>query len=74
MFYDDQPAQDNDDEWFREYQSLAETLFAESSISKERSNYIRGELMKEIRRLLNEVRNMPDNDSIAMDLTLSPTG
>lgn len=73
MFYDDQTAQHNDDEWFREYQSLTETLFAESSISRERSDYVRGELMKEVRRLLNEVRNMPDSDGIAMDLTLSPT-
>ncbi|KAK4765666.1 hypothetical protein SAY86_026756 [Trapa natans] len=61
MFLDDQHSQDND-EWFREYQSLSENLFVESSISKERSDYVRGELMKEMRRLLNEVRNMPDNE------------
>ncbi|PKI60762.1 hypothetical protein CRG98_018845 [Punica granatum] len=74
MFYDDQPAQHNDDEWFGEYQSLTETLFAESSITRERSDYVRGELMKELQRLLNEVRHMPDSDGIAVELSLSPTG
>ncbi|KAK4285265.1 hypothetical protein QN277_001991 [Acacia crassicarpa] len=61
-----------EDEWFQEYQSLAETLFAESSITKERSDFARRELTKEITRILNEVRNLPENDGVTMDLTISP--
>ncbi|XP_028803319.1 putative protein FAR1-RELATED SEQUENCE 10 [Neltuma alba] len=61
-----------EDEWFQEYQSLAETLFAESSITKERSDFVRRELTKEITRILSEVRNLPENDGVPMDLTISP--
>lgn len=71
-FYDDQETQSNDDEWLQVYQSLTETLFAESSITKERFNYVRRELPKELRRILSDVRNMPENDGVAMDLSLSP--
>ncbi|XVF87868.1 hypothetical protein PTKIN_Ptkin18bG0155200 [Pterospermum kingtungense] len=74
MFYDDHSIHDNDDEWFQEFQSLTEALFKESSITRERSDYIRRELAKELTRLLNEVRNMPDSDGAPMDFTLSPTG
>lgn len=62
-----------DDEWFQEYQSLAETLFAESSITKERSDYVRTELTREVTRILAEVRNLPETDGVTMDLTVSPT-
>lgn len=73
VIYDNSNTQNVEDEWFREYQGLTETLLAESSITKERSDYVRGELTKELTRLLNEVRNLPETDVVAMDLTLSPT-
>lgn len=60
-----------DHEWFQEYQSLAGTLFAESSVTKERSDYVRGELTREITRILSEVRNLPETDGVTMDLTVS---
>ncbi|KAK9267092.1 hypothetical protein L1049_009510 [Liquidambar formosana] len=72
--YDDRSTQNTDDEWFQEFHSLTESLFTESSITKERSDYVHRELTKELTRLLNEVRNMPASDGVAMDLTLSPTG
>ncbi|OMO76974.1 hypothetical protein CCACVL1_15267 [Corchorus capsularis] len=74
VFYDDHSIHDNDDEWFQEFQSLTETLFTESSLTKERSDYVRRELTKELTRLLNEVRDMPESDGAPMDFTLSPTG
>lgn len=74
IFYDENGTQHGEDEWFQEYQCLSETLFSESSITKERSDYVRRELAKELARLLNEVRSMPESDGVAMDLTLSPTG
>lgn len=51
-------------EWFQEYHSLAETLFSESSITKERSDYARKELTKELNRILNEVKNLPDTEGV----------
>lgn len=74
VFYDDNGIQHSEDEWFQEYQCLSETLFSESSFTKERSDYVRKELGKELSRLLDDVRNMPESDGVAMDLTLSPTG
>lgn len=71
-FFYDHDAQQNE-EWIQEFHSLTERLFAESSITKERSDYIRKELTKELTRLLNEVRDLPESDGIAMDFTLSPT-
>lgn len=73
VIYEDSSTQNVEDEWFREYQCLTETLFTESSITKERSDYVRSELTKELTRLLNEVRNLPETDVVTMDLTLSPT-
>lgn len=73
-FYDENGAQHGEDEWIQEYQCLSETLFSESSITKERSDYVRRELAKEVARLLDEIRNMPESDAVAMDLALSPTG
>ncbi|KAA8519207.1 hypothetical protein F0562_013463 [Nyssa sinensis] len=70
--YDDRIDQNSNDEWFQEYHSLTATLFTESSITKERSDYVHRELTKELTRLINEVRNMPASDGVAMDLTLSP--
>lgn len=70
--YDDRNTQNGDDEWFQEFHSLTATLFAESSMTKERSDYVRKELTKEITRLLNEVRGMPPSEEV-MDSTLSPT-
>lgn len=61
-------------EWFQEYQSLAETLFSESSITRGRSHYVRKELTKELTRILNEVRNLPETDGTSMNMTVSPTG
>ncbi|GMY36648.1 FAR1-RELATED SEQUENCE 10 [Fagus crenata] len=73
VIYEDNGTQNVEDEWFQEYQCLTETLFTESSITKERSDYVHCELTKELTRLLNEVRNLPETDGVAMDLTLSPT-
>jgi hypothetical protein len=73
VIYEDNGTQNGEDEWFREYQCLTESLFTESSITKERSDYVRSELTKELTRLLSEVRNLPETDVVAMDLTLSPT-
>uniref|UniRef100_A0A5B6ZF96 Protein FAR1-RELATED SEQUENCE n=1 Tax=Davidia involucrata TaxID=16924 RepID=A0A5B6ZF96_DAVIN len=70
--FDDQIDHNSNDEWFQEYHSLTATLFTESSITKERSEYVHRELTKELTRLINEVRNMPASDGVAMDLTLSP--
>ncbi|XP_065870983.1 putative protein FAR1-RELATED SEQUENCE 10 isoform X2 [Euphorbia lathyris] len=74
VFHDDQYIQNNDDEWIQEYEALNETLFTESSATKERSDFVRGELPKELTRLLTEVRDMPDCSGVAMSLTLSPIG
>ncbi|KAG2688614.1 hypothetical protein I3843_09G105300 [Carya illinoinensis] len=73
VIYENNATQNGEDEWFREYQCLSETVFTESSITKERSDYVRSKLTKELTRLLNEVRNLPETDVVAMDLTLSPT-
>ncbi|KAL7212395.1 hypothetical protein ACSBR2_015141 [Camellia fascicularis] len=70
---DDQNNQNGNDEWFQEFYTLTGTLFTESSITKERSDYVHRELTKELTRLISEVRNMPTTDGVAMDLTLSPT-
>lgn len=72
--YDDGNTQSTDDEWFQEFHSLTATLFTESLITKERSDYVRSELSRELMRLLDEVRNMPSNDEVDTHLTLSPTG
>ncbi|KAM7270223.1 hypothetical protein ACFE04_029437 [Oxalis oulophora] len=64
---------DNNDEWFQEFQCLTETLLKESSNTKERSDYIRAELKKEVTRLLDEVRHLPESDAVAMDITVSPS-
>ncbi|KAL5575837.1 hypothetical protein UlMin_017536 [Ulmus minor] len=74
VFYDENGIQNGDDEWLQEYQCLTESLFTESSITKERSDYARRELTKELARILNEIRSMPEIEAIAMDVTLSPTG
>lgn len=73
VFYDNQDTQTNDDGWFQEFQSLTETLLTESIITKERSDYVHRELPKELKRLISEVRKMPESDGVAMDLTLSPS-
>ncbi|KAH7545370.1 hypothetical protein FEM48_Zijuj01G0086400 [Ziziphus jujuba var. spinosa] len=59
VFYDDNGTQHSEDEWFQEYQCLSETLFSESSITKERSDYVRRELGKELSRLLDEYNLQP---------------
>ncbi|CAL2251091.1 unnamed protein product [Prunus armeniaca] len=73
-FYDDHITRTSDDEWFQDYHCLNETLFTESSITKERADYVRRELTTQLTRILNEVRNMPECEGVAMDLTFSPTG
>lgn len=73
LLYNDHATQNNDDGWFQEYQSLTETLFSESLLTRERYDYARAELIKGVKKLLDEVRNMPESDGIAMDSTLSPT-
>lgn len=72
-FYDPHITRNSDDEWFQDYQCLAETLFTESSITKERSEYVQREVTTHLTRILNEVRNMPESEGVAMDLTFSPT-
>lgn len=72
--YDGQSSQNADDEWFQEYNSLTATLFKESSVTKERTDYVRREISKELSKLLDEVRNMPANEGVATDMALSPTG
>lgn len=72
--YDGQSSQNADDEWFQEYNSLTATLFKESSVTKERTGYVRREISKELSRLLDEVRNMPASEGVATDMALSPTG
>lgn len=57
-----------DSDWYEEFRSLSGTLFNESSVSKEHSNYVRRELGK----LVNEVRNMPAHDTMAMEEIPSP--
>ncbi|XP_002525089.3 putative protein FAR1-RELATED SEQUENCE 10 [Ricinus communis] len=73
VFYDEQLTQSNDGVWLQEYHSLTETLFRESSITKERFDFVHRELPKELTRLLGEVRQMLESDGVAMNLTLSPT-
>lgn len=72
-FYDDDGTQNNSHNWFQEFQSLTESLFSEASCSKERTDYVRKEVMKEFTRLLSEVRDMPESYGMTMDFTLSPT-
>lgn len=74
VFYDENGTEHINGEWFQEYQCLTDSLFAESSLTKERSDHARAELTKELARILNEVRNMPESEGIAMDVPLSPTG
>lgn len=71
---DDQGNQNGNDVWFQEFHSLTGTLFSESSVTKERSDYVRRELTKELTRLINEVRDIPASNGVAMNLALSPTG
>lgn len=60
-------------EWSQEFHSLTAALFTESSLSKDRFDYTRRELRKELVRLINEVKNMPATDGVAMHSTPSPT-
>ncbi|KAM5588921.1 putative protein FAR1-RELATED SEQUENCE 10 [Rosa sericea] len=73
-FYDPHITQNSDDQWYQDYQCLAETLFTDSSITKERSEYVQREVTTHLTRILNEVRNMPESEGVAMDLTFSPAG
>ncbi|XP_050369621.1 putative protein FAR1-RELATED SEQUENCE 10 [Argentina anserina] len=72
--YDPHITRNSDDEWYQEYQCLAEMLFTESSITKERSDYVRREVTTHLTRILTEVRNMPESEGVAMDLTFTPAG
>ncbi|KAL3521826.1 hypothetical protein ACH5RR_014660 [Cinchona calisaya] len=54
-----QSNQIGDAKWFQEFNSLTETLFSQASLSKERSDYVRRELTKELTRLINEVKGVP---------------
>ncbi|TQD92220.1 hypothetical protein C1H46_022190 [Malus baccata] len=71
-YYDDHIAWTSDEEWFQDYQCLTDTLLTESSVTKERSDYVRRELTTQLTRILNEVRNIPECEGVAMDLTFSP--
>ncbi|KAF4389552.1 hypothetical protein F8388_009685 [Cannabis sativa] len=74
VFYEENGTQHSNDDWIPEFQCLMENLFAESSITRERSDYARSELTKQVARILNEVGNMPEAEGVAMDVTLSPNG
>ncbi|KAM6597507.1 hypothetical protein CsatA_008031 [Cannabis sativa] len=74
VFYEENGTQHSNDDWIPEFQCLMENLFAESSITRERSDYARSELIKQVARILNEVGNMTEAEGVAMDVTLSPNG
>ncbi|XAR65755.1 hypothetical protein NMG60_11009972 [Bertholletia excelsa] len=48
LFHYDESIQSTNHEWLQEFQSLTATLFTESSITKERSDYVHRELRKEL--------------------------
>ncbi|GFP80498.1 putative protein far1-related sequence 10 [Phtheirospermum japonicum] len=69
--YGEQSNLKNMDKWNREFDSLTGTLFSEAMMTKERSEFVRRELKKEITRLVAQVRDMPAVDDV-MDVSLSP--
>lgn len=73
LVYNGQSKQNISDEWFQEFNSLTGTLFSESLLSKERSDFVRRELTKEVTRLINSVRDMPTVDEVVMDVSQSPS-
>ncbi|KAF2318631.1 hypothetical protein GH714_009460 [Hevea brasiliensis] len=56
------------------HMGLKDAISSESPSKQERSDFVHGELPKELTRLLGEVRAMPDGDGVAMDLAPSPAG
>lgn len=72
LAYDNGSGRSRNDEWYEEFRSLSETLFTESSISRERSDFVHRELRRELMRLVNEVRSMPAHATTAMDETPLP--
>lgn len=73
LVYNGQSKQNISDGWFQEFNSLTGTLFSESLLSKERFDFVRRELTKEVTRLINSVRDMPTVDEVVMDVSLSPS-
>ncbi|XP_019191008.1 PREDICTED: putative protein FAR1-RELATED SEQUENCE 10 [Ipomoea nil] len=59
-------------DWFQEFNALTATLFSESSLTVERSNYVHQELTKQLTRLIDEVKSMPPPNGVVMDSSLSP--
>lgn len=59
-------------DWFQEFNALTASLFSESSLTVERSNYVRQELTKQLTRLIDEVKSMPPPNGVVMDSSLSP--
>lgn len=74
LSYDDQNTLVTNNDWFEKFNSLTSILFTESSYTRERSDYVQRELSKELTRLINEVRNLPVNDAVGMEINLSPSG
>ncbi|PIN18611.1 hypothetical protein CDL12_08714 [Handroanthus impetiginosus] len=72
-FYSGQSNLKLKDEWYQEFNSLAETLFSEAMLTKERSDFAHREVAKELRRLISHVRDMPAVDEAVVGVTLSPT-
>ncbi|KAI3969493.1 hypothetical protein MKX01_020054 [Papaver californicum] len=60
--------QSNTDGWSQAFHSLTSALYAESSFSKERVDYVRKELVM----VLNHVRNMSACDGVVLNLESSP--
>ncbi|KAI3848734.1 hypothetical protein MKW98_012445 [Papaver atlanticum] len=60
--------QSNTDGWSQAFHSLTSALYAESSLSKERVDYVHKELV----RVLNDVRNMSACDGVVLNLESNP--
>ncbi|GLT94196.1 hypothetical protein SLE2022_119510 [Rubroshorea leprosula] len=63
--FEDQNAQGSSDECAQAFHSLASALLTESLISKERYGYVH----RELSRVLDHVRNMPNYDEFALNMT-----
>ncbi|KAL5724804.1 hypothetical protein ACHQM5_008021 [Ranunculus cassubicifolius] len=55
-------------DWSQAFQSLTSTLFAEASVTKERADYVHGELT----RILNNVKSMSTSDVGVLNLECNP--
>ncbi|KAF8409724.1 hypothetical protein HHK36_005803 [Tetracentron sinense] len=65
---DDRHIQSINGEWSQAYHSLTATLFTESSVTKERFDYVH----RELTGILNHVRNMSSNNGVTLSLAPTP--